>query len=81
MMKKGISGVIHGPTSAKAALHVQNICDTKEMPLLETRFDPYTQQPIINLHPHPEAMAKMFLELVEAWDWDTFTIVYENAPW
>lgn len=81
MMKNGVSGIVHGPQSPKAAIHVQNICDRKEMPLLETRFDPYTEQPVINLHPHPQVMSKMFLDLVEAWDWDSFTIIYESAPW
>lgn len=81
MLKAGISGLVHGPTSPEAASHVENICDEKEMPLLETRMDPYTEQPVINLHPHPEALAKMFLDLVDAWDWDSFTIMYESAPW
>lgn len=81
MMKNGVSGIVHGPVSPEAAVHVQSICDSKEMPLLETRFDPYTEQPIINLHPHPEVLAKMFLDLVDAWEWDSFTIIYESAPW
>jgi Receptor family ligand binding region len=81
LMKNGVSGIIHGPTSPEAAVHVQNICDTKEMPLIETRFDHLTQQPILNLHPHSEVLAKMFLDIVEAWEWDSFTIIYESAPW
>jgi glutamate receptor, ionotropic, invertebrate len=81
MMKGGISALIHGPTSPEAAGHVETICDEKEMPLLETRMDPYTEQPVINLHPHTDTLAGMFLDLVEAWDWDSFTIIYESAPW
>lgn len=81
MMKNGVSGIVHGPMSPDSAIHVENICDSKEMPLLETRYDPYTKQPVVNLHPHPETMAKMFLEFVDAWDWDSFTIIYESAPW
>jgi glutamate receptor, ionotropic, invertebrate len=81
MMKNGISGIVHGPLAANSAVHVQSICDTKEMPLIETRFDYYTQQPIINLHPHPETLGKMFFELVEAWEWEEFTVVYESAMW
>lgn len=81
LMKDGISGVVHGPTSPDSATHVQNICDTKEMPLLETRYDPLTKQPIINLHPHPEVLSKMLIDLVEAWEWEDFSIIYETAPW
>lgn len=81
LMKNGVSGIIHGPLSPEAAVHVRNICDSKEMPLLETRYDPDTTQPIINLHPHPEALAKLFADLVDLWEWDSFTIVYESSPW
>lgn len=81
MMKNGVSGIVHGPTSPEAAMHVQSVCDTKEMPLLETRYDPYTEQPVVNLHPHSETLGKMFLDLVDHWEWDSFTIIYESAPW
>jgi glutamate receptor, ionotropic, invertebrate len=81
MMRNGIAGVVHGPLSPISAMHVQSICDTKEMPLLETRYDPLTKQPIINLHPHPEVLSKMLLDLVEAWEWEHFTIIYETASW
>lgn len=81
MMSNGIAGVVHGPLSPVSAMHVQSICDTKEMPLLETRYDPLTKQPIINLHPHPEVLSEMLLDLVEAWEWEHFTIIYETASW
>lgn len=80
-MKNGVFGIVHGPSSPESAIHVQSICDSKEMPLLETRYDPRTEQPIINLHPHPEMMSKMFFDLVTEWGWDSFTIVYQSAPW
>lgn len=81
LMGKGIMGLLHGPLSHDAAVHVRNICDAKEMPLLETRFDLDTEQPVINLHPHPSALARLYSDLVDAWGWDSFTIVYENSGW
>lgn len=80
MMKNGISGVI-GPSSPMSAKHVQNICDAKEMPLIETRYDMSTEQPVINLYPHPEALGRVFLDLVVMWDWDSFSVLYETASW
>jgi hypothetical protein len=81
LMSSGVMGILHAPLAANSALHVQNMCDSTEMPLLETRFDPYTEQPVINLHPHPYALANLYLDLVNAWGWESFTIVYEDAPW
>lgn len=72
---------MHGPLSNGAAAHVQNICDAKEMPLIETRYDPYTEQPVINLHPHPSMLAKLYFDLVNSFGWDSFTIIYESTTW
>lgn len=80
MMKNGISGVI-GPSSPLSAKHVQNICDAKEIPLIETRYDMSTEQPVINLYPHPTALGRVFLDLVVKWDWDGFTVLFETASW
>jgi hypothetical protein len=81
LMSKGVMGILHGPLSDHAAVHVQNICDAKEMPLLETRLDPQNEQPVINLHPHPAMLAQMYSSLVDAWGWGSFTIVYESSEW
>lgn len=81
LMRAGVTGILHGPLSANSAIHVQNICDSKEMPLLETRYDPDTEQPVINLHPHPSMLAKLYFDLVNSFSWESFTIIYESAPW
>ena len=72
---------IFGPTSPEAAIHVQSICDAKEMPHIETRYDADTKSPMVNLHPHPSSLGKVFVDLVNAWNWKSFTILYENGPW
>lgn len=81
LMNKGIMGLLHGPLSSNAATHVQNICDAKEMPLIETRYDPSTQQPVINLYPHPSMLAQLYSDLVNSFGWDSFTIIYESTAW
>uniref|UniRef100_A0A8W7PVP5 Ionotropic glutamate receptor C-terminal domain-containing protein n=1 Tax=Anopheles coluzzii TaxID=1518534 RepID=A0A8W7PVP5_ANOCL len=38
LLKTGVAGIF-GPSSPKSALHVQSVCDEKEMPHIETRWD------------------------------------------
>lgn len=76
----GIAGVF-GPSSAASALHVRSICDAKEMPHIETRWDPDATPPVLNLHPHPHAISKVFLDLIKTWNWKEFTIIYETGAY
>uniref|UniRef100_A0A182K4K3 Uncharacterized protein n=1 Tax=Anopheles christyi TaxID=43041 RepID=A0A182K4K3_9DIPT len=80
LLKTGVAGIF-GPSSPKSALHVQSVCDEKEMPHIETRWDAYTKLPTLNLHPHPHIMSRVFLDLVVAFEWKDFTILYESGPW
>lgn len=72
---------LFGPKSPQTALHVQSICDAKEMPYIDIRPDVYSQQPTINLHPHPHAVQRILMDLITAFEWMEFTILYESAPW
>ncbi|XP_058127389.1 glutamate receptor ionotropic, kainate 2-like [Anopheles ziemanni] len=80
LLTKGVAGIF-GPSSPKSALHVQSLCDEKEMPHIETRWDAYTKLPTLNLHPHPHIMGRVLLDLVVAFEWKDFTIMYESGPW
>lgn len=71
---------ILGPTSTDSALHVRNVCDTKEIPLIETRLDVWSKH-VINLHPTPNDLARAYLDIISAFNWQGFTIIYEDAPW
>lgn len=59
---------------------MQNICDAKEIPLIETRIDGNSKH-FINLHPSPEDLGRAYLDLINEWEWKGFTIVYEDSPW
>lgn len=37
--------------------------------------------PILNMYPHPTAIAELLIELVKAWEWNGFTILYESPSW
>jgi hypothetical protein len=74
-----VDGLI-GPLSPESAVHVRNICDMKEIPLIETIIDGSSKH-VINLHPTPEELGKAYLDMITHWGWEGFTIVYENAAW
>ncbi|GBP84886.1 Glutamate receptor ionotropic, kainate 2 [Eumeta japonica] len=80
LLRSGVAA-ISGPQSAPAAAHVQSICDTMELPHLETRWDYRTRREscLVNLYPHPAALSRAYVDLVRVWGWKSFTIVYENS--
>ncbi|XP_045499154.1 glutamate receptor ionotropic, kainate 2 isoform X4 [Colias croceus] len=80
LLRSGVAAIF-GPQSAPAAAHVQSICDTMELPHLETRWDYRTRREscLVNLYPHPAALSRAYVDLVKAWGWKSFTIVYENS--
>ncbi|XP_055610691.1 glutamate receptor ionotropic, kainate 2 isoform X2 [Uranotaenia lowii] len=80
LLKTGVAAIF-GPSSPKSALHVQSICDEKEMPHIETRWDAHTKLPTLNIHPYPTILGRVLLDLVVAFDWKDFTIIYESGPW
>ncbi|KAL7026707.1 hypothetical protein ACKWTF_005134 [Chironomus riparius] len=79
LMKTGVAAIF-GPQSSHTASHVQSICDTMEIPHLETRWDYRLRREscLVNLYPHPSTLSKAYVDLVNAWKWKSFTIVYET---
>lgn len=74
----GIVGVI-GPNSPYTSTHVKSVCDVKDIPLLQTHWDIlYKNDCLVNLYPYPTELVRCFVDLVKAWDWKSFTILYEN---
>ncbi|XP_046399579.1 glutamate receptor ionotropic, kainate 2-like [Ischnura elegans] len=71
---------IFGPSSEFTSEDVESICDTMEIPHVETRWDLYQRRGtmLLNLLPYPPAMAKVYVDLVKAWKWKQFTVIYEN---
>ncbi|XP_059218523.1 glutamate receptor ionotropic, kainate 2 isoform X1 [Stomoxys calcitrans] len=72
---------VFGPTTSMAAKHAMGICDAKELPFIDTRWDFGTQLSTINLHPHPPQLAKALKDLVTTLGWQSFTIIYESAEY
>lgn len=78
--KKGVSAIF-GPEEKGSSIHAADICDTKEMPYIDTRWDSESRIPIVNLYPNPLSMGQMLVDLVQASDWSSFTILYESPEW
>ncbi len=88
------SGVaaLFGPRSSGTSSHVQSICDSLEVPHVETRWD-YKGGPgasatpgprtgvdySLNLHPHPATLGKAYSDFVVALEWESCLILYEES--
>lgn len=64
LLRSGVAAIF-GPQSAQTASHVQSICDTMEIPHLETRWDFRLRREscLVNLYPHPASLSKVRLFL------------------
>lgn len=51
-----------------------------EIPHLETRWDYRLRREncLVNLYPHPSTLSKAYVDIVKAWGWKSFTIIYET---
>nr|QBB73017.1 ionotropic receptor [Protaetia brevitarsis] len=76
------SGVIalFGPQSEDNAQIVESVCNNKDIPHMETRWNdqPGKLTNTLNLYPHGPTFSKALADLVEARQWDTFTVFYED---
>lgn len=79
MFQEGITAIF-GPQSPSTANHVQSACDNFLLPRIETTWDFRNKRGnyTVNLHPHPDILTKAFADLITAWGWDKYIIVYEN---
>ncbi len=73
---------IFDPFDGHISHHIQSICDAKDIPHIETRWefknnrnDPES----INLFPKTSLLTKAYVDIVKAWNWEHFAIVYENS--
>ena len=60
LLKLGITAVF-GPQNPYTASHIQSVCDTMEIPHLETRWDSRMKREgcLVNLFPHSLTLSKV----------------------
>lgn len=70
LLERGIIGMF-GPSSTYTSNYIQSICDNKEIPQIETHFDPKIERNrcVVNLHPHASEIAQFFVHLVSNIDY------------
>ncbi|XP_065225873.1 glutamate receptor ionotropic, kainate 2-like [Planococcus citri] len=80
LMSLGVAGIF-GPQYGDSYHIVQAICDAREIPHVQTRWDPQqrTSSCLVNLYPYPYFLAKVFPAIVEKWEWTHYLILYENT--
>ena len=75
------SGVvaIFGPQDDIPSMHVQSICENYDIPHIEARSEPnwHRSDLSINLYPSPNQLCSVYIDLVRAWDWHSFAIIYD----
>lgn len=80
LLEQGIAGIF-GPRAGPTSPMVQSICDTMDIPHVETTWDTrqHRQDFLVNLYPHPFTLARVYVELLNALGWRKFTILYEDG--
>nr|CAD7453106.1 unnamed protein product [Timema tahoe] len=80
LLSTGVAGIF-GPTSDETSDAVQSICDVKDVPHIETSLDLKQRREdfLVNLHPHPQTLNRLFVDLVRNWEWKSFTIIYDDS--
>ena len=66
--------------SSLPAAHVQSVCDTMEIPHIETRWDFHENRDFfsVNMYPHYLSMSKAYVDYVKHLQWTSFIILYEH---
>ncbi|XP_074025580.1 glutamate receptor ionotropic, kainate 2 isoform X1 [Leptinotarsa decemlineata] len=79
LLEAGVVAVF-GPRSFNNIDIVQSICDSKEIPHIITRWNlwPMRLGSEINFYPHPPLLAKAYLDIIFSFEWESFTVLYED---
>ncbi|CAH1402280.1 unnamed protein product [Nezara viridula] len=79
LMSNGVAAIF-GPQSPFTSYHVQSLCDTMEMPHLSTKWDLSQRRSscLLNIYPHPSSLTQAITDIVTAWNWKGFTVLYDD---
>jgi ionotropic kainate glutamate receptor 2 len=60
LLEQGVAGIF-GPRAGTTSPVVQSICDTKDIPHVETTWitRQHRQDSLVNLYPHPSTLARV----------------------
>lgn len=52
-----------------------------EIPFIDTRYDVNSAIPVISMYADPSALGQIIYDLIQAAQWQSFTILYETPEW
>lgn len=80
LLKSGVVAIV-GPMTGAASQHVQAICDSLEVPHIEIKPDLMLRKPelAVNLYPSYDILARAYIDLIQAWNWTSFAVVYDSS--
>ncbi|XP_059486426.1 glutamate receptor ionotropic, kainate 2-like isoform X2 [Neocloeon triangulifer] len=80
LASRGVAAIF-GPQSRTTAGMVQSICNNKEIPHIQTHWEPRELPPNsvqINMYPEPHIFALALKAVVRDMGWKTFTVLYQH---
>ncbi|KAH1017768.1 hypothetical protein HUJ05_008365 [Dendroctonus ponderosae] len=86
LIKRGVVGIF-GPSSHFTSNYIQSMCDSKEIPQIETHYATkiYRNRCSVNLHPYTEEIAQFFVHLasrlflaIRSYNWESVIILFED---
>lgn len=75
--------MIFGPKSASSAHHAMNLCDSKEIPYINTHMDgdATSKLAVLSMHPNQDSLIQLLVDYLNATEWKSVTILYESPLW
>lgn len=81
LLNKGVVALLGTTKAGQASQHVQAICDALEIPYIDTQPNLMLSRSdlAINMYPSFDLLARAYIDLITAWNWTSFAIVYEDS--
>ncbi|XP_021964384.2 glutamate receptor ionotropic, kainate 2 isoform X2 [Folsomia candida] len=79
VLNDGVAAII-GPQSQASVSHVQSVCDVVGVPHAETvaNYRSIRGNYGINLYPHPAVLTRAYADVITAWGWEKYIIIYDD---
>ncbi|KAL5284003.1 GRIK3 family protein [Megaselia abdita] len=72
-------GSIFGPSHFYSSKHLLNLCDEKEIPFIEIYDN--IKPTAFNLYPDKASIADALHDIIDAYEWPSFTLLYESGDY
>lgn len=70
---------LFGPSHFYSSKHLLNLCDEKEIPFIE--IYEHIKPTAFNLYPHSDSIAHALHDIIDSYEWPSFTLLYESGDY